>query len=115
MNTGRASQKAIQRKNASAIAKARKRALDAVSERRRKANTAIRIAPAATAEARQELLISSPGVRTIASSIEYSIAGWIMRRTKAAITRRTAASIRCRRAGGVRLMNVVNRMWALRR
>ena len=38
-------------------------------------STAIRIAPAATADARHELLMSSPGVRTIASSIAYSIAG----------------------------------------
>ena len=37
--------------------------------------TAISTAPTATAEARQELLMSRPGVRTIASSMLYSIAG----------------------------------------
>ena len=75
MNTGRESQNATQSTIASVMLAARKRELGVVRATRRSENTAIRIAPAATAEARHELLMSSPGVRTIASSIEYSTAG----------------------------------------
>ena len=59
--------------------------------------------------------MSRPGVRTIASSIAYSIAGWTISRTNAAITSRIKVSICWRSAGAARLMKVVSRMCALRR
>ncbi len=54
-------------------------------------------------------------MRTIASSIAYSIAGWMMSNTKAATTSRIAISMRCRDSELMRLMKVVSRMCALRR
>ena len=59
--------------------------------------------------------MSRPGVRTIASSIAYSIAGHAISSTNAAITSSTAVSICWRRTGPARPMNVVSRMCALRR
>ncbi len=73
MNSGRANQNATHTSTASAALAARNFMLGDTTARRSNENTAIRIAPTATAEERHELLMSSPGVRTIASSIAYSI------------------------------------------
>ena len=75
MNSGRANQSATQTRMAIAALASRKRTLGADATSRRIEKIAIRIAPTATADARHELLMPSPGVRTIASSIAYSIAG----------------------------------------
>ena len=115
MNSGRANQSTTHKSAATTTLAARNFMLGDTTARRRNENAAIRIAPTATAEARHELLMSRPGVRTIASSIAYSIAGWTMSSTKAAITRRMAVSIRCRSAGLAPPMKVVSRMCALRR
>ena len=113
--SGRANQSAAHTTTAMPALAARNFRPGAVAARRRSENTAIRIAPAATADARHVLLMSRPGVRTIASSIAYSIAGWTISRTKAATTSRIAVSILRRSAGVARLMKVVSRMCALRR
>src|ERR1700750_330788 len=74
-NRGRASQRAAQISAATVMLAARKRALGAVATSRSAAKIAIRLAPAGNAAERHELLMPRPGVRTIASSIAYSIAG----------------------------------------
>ena len=76
MKSGRASQSATQTSTATAALASEKPQRSAPwRQGAARENTAIRIAPTATADARHELLMSSPGVRTIASSIAYSIAG----------------------------------------
>ena len=75
MKIGRANHSAAQTATKTMTAVARNVRLGAITSSRSSEKIAISTAPTATADARQELLMPRPGVRTIASSMLYSMAG----------------------------------------